>query len=166
MPLTFVPSFPTFPPEMAWMRQPTTNIPALVMNSQIAYLPADIDSRYARYNLPDHGTLLANLVRWAAGDRIGFQVQGAGLIDCHLYWQSNSLIVHLVNLTNEGAWRGPIDELIPVGPLQIRIKAPSDFHIRKVESLVSRTQPPLMNQQGWITVEVKQILDHEVLVLS
>jgi len=166
VPLTFVPSFPAFPPEMAWMRQPTTNIPALVINSKIAYLPADIDSRYARYNLPDHGTLLANLVRWAAGDRIGFQVQGAGLIDCHLYRQSNSLIVHLVNLTNEGAWRGPIDELIPVGPLQIRIKAPSDLHIRKVESLVSRTQPPLMNQQDWVSVEVKQILDHEVLVLS
>ena len=166
IPLTFVPSFPAFPPEMAWMRQPTTNIPALVINSKVAYLPADIDSRYARYNLPDHGTLLANLVRWAAGDRIGFQVQGAGLIDCHLYRQSNSLIVHLVNLTNEGAWRGPVDELIPVGPLQIRIKAPSDFHICKVESLVSRTQPPLMNQQDWVNVEVKQILDHEVLVLS
>src|SRR5256885_8199316 len=53
VPLTFVPSFPAFPPEMAWMRQPTTNIPALVINSKIAYLPADIDSRYARYNLPD-----------------------------------------------------------------------------------------------------------------
>src|SRR6266480_458858 len=92
--------------------------------------------------------------------------QAAGLIDCHLYRQSNSLIVHLVNLTNGGAWRGPIDELIPVGPLQMRIKAPSDLHIRKVESLVSRTQPPLMNQQDWVSVEVKQILDHEVLVLS
>lgn len=166
VPLTFVPSFPAFPPEAAWMREPKTNIPALVINSKVAYLPADIDSRYARYNLPDHGNLLANIVRWAAGDRIGFQVQGAGLIDCHLYRQSSSLIVHLVNLSNEGAWRGPIDEFIPVGPLLVRVKPPSDLPVRKVESLTSRTQPPLTNQQSWVSVEVKQIVDHEVLVLS
>src|SRR5262249_20380396 len=118
VPLTFVPAFPVFPPEMAWMRQPKTDIPALVLNSKVAYLPADIDTRYARNNMPDHGNLLANIVRWAAGDRIGFHVQGAGLIDCHLYRQAGSLIVHLVNLTNEGAWRGPVDELVPVGPFK------------------------------------------------
>src|SRR5262249_7175348 len=84
VPLTFVPAFPVFPPEMAWMRQPKTHIPAFVLNSKVAYLPADIDTRYARNNMPDHGNLLANIVRWAAGDRIGFHVQGAGLIDCHL----------------------------------------------------------------------------------
>lgn len=166
VPLTFVPSFPVFPPEAAWMRQPTTSIPALVLNSKVAYMPADIDSRYWRYNMPDHGNLLANIVRWAAGDRIGFHVEGAGLIDCHVYRQSTTLMVHLVNLTNEGAWRGPIDELVPIGPLKIRIKPPDEIHVRKVESLVSGTQPPLTNQQDWVSVEVKQIVDHEVLVLS
>ena len=37
---------------------------------RIAYLPADLDRRYARDNLPDHGDLLANLVRWAAGEAL------------------------------------------------------------------------------------------------
>lgn len=166
VPLVFVPSFPAFPPEAAWMRQPTSAIPAMVLNSKIAYLAADLDSRYARYNLPDHGNLLANIVRWAAADRIGFHVEGAGLIDCHLYRQFGSLIVHLVNLTNEGAWRGPIDELIPIGPLKVQIKPPSDLQIRTVESLVSRSEPSLINQQDWVSVEIKQIVDHEVLVLS
>jgi len=71
------------------MREPRTNIPALVLNSRnqsrIAYLPADIDSRYGRENLLDHAHLLANIVRWAVGDRIPLEVQGLGLIDCHLY---------------------------------------------------------------------------------
>ena len=32
MPLTFVPPFPTYPPETSWMRQPTTDIPGLVLS--------------------------------------------------------------------------------------------------------------------------------------
>jgi len=56
--------------------------------------------------------------------------------------------------------------LIPIGPLKVQIKPPSDLHVRNVESLVSRSQPPLTNQQDWVTVEIKQIVDHEVLVLS
>ena len=58
VPLTFVPPFPTYPPETAWMRQPTTDIPGLVLSergrARIAYMPADIDRRYAREHLPDH----------------------------------------------------------------------------------------------------------------
>lgn len=170
VPMTFVPAFPAFPPETAWMRQPKTDIPALALNqvggTKIAYLPADIDRRYARNNLPDHGNLLANIVRWAAGDQINFLLDGAGLIDCHLYRQPGALIVHIVNLTNEGAWRGPIDELISVGPFKMRIKLPSDLHVRAAESLVSATKPAISIQQGWATVEIKQVVDHEVLVLS
>jgi hypothetical protein len=29
-------------------------------------MPADLDRRFGRDNLPDHGDLLANLVRWAS----------------------------------------------------------------------------------------------------
>ena len=170
VPMTFVPAFPGFPPETAWMRQPKTDIPALALNqvggTKVAYLPADIDRRYARNNLPDHGNLLANVVRWAAGDQINFLLDGAGLIDCHLYRQPGAVIVHIVNLTNEGAWRGPIDELISVGPFKMRIKLPSDLHVRAAESLVSATKPAISIQQGWATVEIKQVVDHEVLVLS
>ena len=72
VPLTFVPPFPTYPPETAWMRQPTTDIPGLVLSergqSRVAYMPADIDRRYAGEHLPDHARLLANIVRWAAGE--------------------------------------------------------------------------------------------------
>ena len=72
--LTFVPSFPMFPPETAWMREPRTNIPGLILNesggSRVAYLPADIDRRFAIDNLPDHGDLLANLVRWAVAGQL------------------------------------------------------------------------------------------------
>jgi hypothetical protein len=170
IPLTFVPAFPVYPPETAWMRQPKTDIPGLVLNTaggrRVAYMPADIDRRYARTNLPDHGNLLANLVRWAAGGRIDLEVRGAGLIDCHVYRQPGRLILHLVNLSNEGTWRGPLDELIALGPIQVRIKTPQDVHGRNAQFLVSENKPAVTVRDGWAAFEVKSILDHEVVVVS
>lgn len=170
VPLTFVPPFPAFPPESAWMRQPKTNIPALVLNttggSRVAYLAADIDRRYARGNLPDHGDLLANLARWAIGERNPLAVRGPGFIDCHLYRQPRRLILHLVNLTNEGTWRGPLDELIAVGPFNIDLKLPQDVPGREIRCLVSGAKPKLQLRQTSVTFELKSILDHEVVVIG
>ena len=132
---------------------------------RIAFLPADLDRRFARDNLPDHGNLLANLVRWAAKDDIPLAVEGPGLIDCHLYRQPGRLILHLVNLTNAGTWRQPVHELIPVGPLQVRVKLPSGARGRSLHLLVSGQHVNPTISMGWSHFEVKSILDHEVAVL-
>jgi hypothetical protein len=170
VPLTFIPPFPIYPPETAWMREPRTEIPALILNSRnqsrIAYLAADIDSRYGRDNLPDHARLLANVVRWAVGDRMPLEVQGPGLIDCHLYRQAGRLILHLVNLSNEASWRAPMEELIPVGPIQVKVKLPEDVPGRSIQHLVSGIQMPLKPAKPWTSFEVRSIADHEVLVIS
>ena len=31
--MTFVPPFPIYPPETAWMREPKTDLPGLILNS-------------------------------------------------------------------------------------------------------------------------------------
>ena len=128
VPLTFVPAFPTYPPETSWMRQPTTDIPGLVLSahgaSRVAYMPADIDRRYAREHLPDHARLMANIVRWLADDTIPLTIEGTGLIDSHLYEQPGRTILHVVNLTSEATWRAPLDELIRVGPFKVTMPAP------------------------------------------
>jgi hypothetical protein len=97
---------------------------------------------------------------------IGLEVRGAGLIDSFLYSQTGRLILHLVNLTNEGTWRGPIDELIAVGPLQVRVKLPDDVHGRNAQFLVSPAKPVVTVRDGWASFEVKSILDHEVVVIG
>jgi hypothetical protein len=170
VPLTFIPAFPIYPPETSWMRQPKTDIPGMILNtrgnSRIAYLPADLDRRFGRDNLPDHANLLANVFRWTAAGRIPLEVQGAGLIDCHLYRQPGRLILHLVNLTNEGTWRAPLDELIAVGPLTVRVKLPDDVKGHGGQYLVSKGKPSVAVKQGWATFEVKSVLDHEVVVIG
>ncbi len=82
-----------------------TQFPALVLSERsglgrVVYLPASLDYAFAAHNLPDHGQLLANLVRWTAAGRLPLRVSGMGLVDCHLYQQSGRLILHIVNLHN------------------------------------------------------------------
>lgn len=170
--LTFIPPFPIYPPETAWMRISHTSLPALIVRelangSRIAYLAADIDRCYGRDNLPDHGNLLVNLVKWGIKDNIPLKVEGKGLIDCHLYHQDQQLILHVVNLTNSETWRGPVYELIPVGPFQvsIRISESSKYSVENVYSLVTKRNMQAQLNNNWINFDIPSILDHDVIVI-
>lgn len=167
--LTFIPGFPVYPPETSWMRQPNTDIPALVVRGterggRVAYVAADVDRRYARDLLPDHATLLANTVRWAAKGRLNLTVEGPGFVDCHLYRQQNRLILHVVNLTNTNAWRAPVDELTPAGPLKVRVRLPRGIRGVSARLLVRGTAAPVTVSKGWLAFTVPVIRDHEVVV--
>ncbi|MBS1660532.1 MAG: beta-galactosidase [Bacteroidetes bacterium] len=170
VPLTFIPQFPVYPPEKAWMREPRTDIPGLILReakgARIAFIPADLDRQYGRSNLPDHGNLLRNIVQWAAGDRIPLVVEGAGLIDCHLYRQPGRLTLHLVNLTNENTWRQSLDELITIGPFKVKVKLPAGIAGHNLRRLVAVGTLPATVSNGWCHFEIKSITDHEVIVLS
>jgi hypothetical protein len=171
VPLTYVPPFPTYPPETAWMREPRTDIAGLVLSERdgsgrVAFMPADIDRRYAVEHLPDHAQLLANVVRWAAADAMPIEVEGTGLLDCHLYRQPNRLILHLVNLTSEATWRAPLDELIKVGPFTVGVRLPTGMTRPIVKLLVSGRSTPVTDRNGMATFTIESILDHEVIVIG
>ena len=169
--LTFIPEFPIYPPETAWMREPKTEIPGLILNTlpsgaRIAFMPADIDRQYARYNLPDHGKLLENAVRWASKDSVPLKAESVGLIDCNLYHQPNRLILHVVNLTSAGTWRQPVDEFIPVGPVKIEIKLSDDVQGKKLKLLVSEEDISGEIKDGWVHFTIPSVTDHEVVVVT
>lgn len=169
--MTFIPEFPTGPPEDAWMRVKKTDIPGLIVNtlpngSRITFMPADLDRQFARYNLPDHGNLLENLIRWTSRDNIPLVIEGAGLIDCNLYRQSERLILHITNLISSGTWRGPIDEYIPIGPISVSVKLPQDVKGTNLLLLVSGQETSAISKDGWSRFKIKSILNHEVVVIS
>jgi hypothetical protein len=171
VPLTFVPPVPNMPVESAWMREPRTGIPGLLLREtaeggRVAYLPADIDRRFSRENQPDLGDLLANIVRWAAMDDVPLEVEGPGLIDAHLYGQGGRLVLHLVNLTSAGTWRAPVHELIPVGPFSVSVRLPADLGGSTVRSLVRDGPRGAVVDGGWIRFSVEPIADHDVLVIG
>jgi len=169
--MTFIPPFPIYPPETAWMREPRTDIPGLILNDtpgtgRVAFMPADLDRQFARYNLPDHGNLLANLIRWAVMDSIPLEVDCPGLIDCNIYLQQGRLILHIVNLTSAGTWRQPVDEFIAIGPANIRVRLPEDVNGRKVELLVSGERIAHTINNRWVHFRVNSILDHELALIT
>ena len=169
--LTFVPPRPAFPPEAVWSLKTTTDLAGLVVSEhagagRVAYVAADLDRRYARDNIGDTGNLLANLVRWVAQDDIPLSVEGPGLLDCHLYRQPGRVVLHVVNLTNEGTWRGPIDELIPVGPIRVAVRVPEEVRANHARLLVAGTGVTIANDGRWARFEVGSITDHEVAVIE
>lgn len=171
VPLTFVPPVPVNPVEAVWMREPRTEIPGLVLREhaaggRVAYLAADLDRRFAREYLPDQGDLLANVARWAVKGDVPVSVEGAGLIDCHLYRQRGRRVLHLVNLTSAGTWRTPVHELIKVGPLRVRVRLDADMAGAAVRSLVRGGSVAARLEGGWCEFEVEGILDHEVVVIG
>jgi len=143
---------------------------------RVVYLAASLDHAFGKHNLPDHGQLLANLVRWAAADRIPLQVTGTGLVDCHLYvtasgsggfhGQEQQLVLHLVNLSHPGAWRPPLHELIAVGPFEVVVQHPKAMTGASVRCLVSYQATALAIVDGWAHFCVERIVDHEVVVVD
>ncbi len=171
VPLTFVPPIRASSVEGAWIREPSTAIPGLVLSDpggrgRVAYLPADLDRRFSREYLPDHGDLLANLVRWAVRDDVPLRVEGPGLVDCQLYRQPGRLILHVVNLTNAGTWRTPVHELILVGPWRMGWRLPEGVRGGTLRRLVAGGSLPVEVRDGWAHCEVPPVTDHEVLVFE
>lgn len=169
--MTFIPVCPTMPPEDAWMRIKKTDIQGLIINSmtsgsRIAFMPADIDRQFARNNYPDHGNLLANIIRWVSKEEVPLVVQGAGLVDCNLYHQPGRMILHISNLISAGTWRGPIDEYIPIGPLTIKVKLLNDVPGRNLRMLVSGGKLSSSVRDGWCQFKINSILNHEVIVIG
>jgi hypothetical protein len=169
--VTYVPPVPSSPPETVWMRTPRTEIPGVVVNEsapgRVVYFAADIDRRFAADNFPDHGDLLANAVRWAGGSSIPLEVRGAGLINCELYRQENRMILHLVNLTSAGTWRAPVEELIGIGPLQVRVRVGGTGSSARISRLVAGGASTSAKVDGeWAAFEIDRVVDHEVVVIT
>ena len=169
--MTFVPQFPIYPPETAWMREPVTDIPGLIINNlpsggRVIFMPADIDRQFGRYNLPDHGNLLANSARWASKGNIPLKVDSPGLIDCNIYSQPGNIIIHIVNLTSAGTWRQPVDEYIPVGPVRVRVRLSEDVKGNIVRLLVNDKEIPAVSDKKWAEFTIPMITDHELVIIS
>jgi hypothetical protein len=168
-PLTFIPPFPIYPPETAWMRTPASSLPALVLNEagaqgKVAYLPADLDTTFGRHQLPDHARLLANLVRWSANDQMPIEVSGTGFLDCRLYQQQDRKILHIVNLSGFETSQAPAYEYYPAGPVEVRLA--TERRSSQVKMLVADEVQDVVARDGSVCITIDSIADHEVLVIE
>lgn len=169
-PVTLIPTYPDLPMEDVYPRVAHTSTRELYLRefgaSRIAYIPWDIDRTFWDVLSPDHGRLLTNVVRWALNEPSPVEVEGPGLVDVSIWRQAGSITVHLVNLTNPMMMKGPIREIIPVGPQRVRVRLPPGRSARHVRLLTAGTTPALETVDGTLTLTVPSIDVHEVVAID
>ena len=109
------------------------------------------------------------MIRWATNESPPVEVEGPGVIDVTVWRQRESMTVHLVNLTNPMMMKGPLREIIPIGPLSVRIRLPPATRTRRVQLLTARTTPRTEfapGDNGVLIVTVPSVDVHEVVAID
>jgi len=169
-PVTLIPSYPDLPMEDVYPRVPRTETRELYLRdlgrSRVVYVPWDIDRTFWEVMCVDHGRLLKNAVAWAANEPPPVEIGGRGVVDVAVWRQRGSMTVHLVNLTNPMMMKGPLREVVPVGPLTARIRIPAGTRATKVQLLTAGTAPRVEEAAGLLTVTVPSVDVHEVIAID
>jgi hypothetical protein len=169
-PLTLIPAYPDLPMEDVYPRVPRTDTRELyvreVGGSRVAYFPWDIDRAFWEVMSVDHLRLLQNTIAWAANEPPPVEVEGPGVLDVTAWRQRDSMTVHLVNLTNPMMMKGPLREVMPVGPLRVRVRLPTGFRARRVQLLTAGTSPVARQTDGRVDVTVHSVAVHEVIAID
>jgi hypothetical protein len=169
-PLMTVPTYPDLPMEEVYVRDTTAVIPGVMIHSsgsgRVVYFPWDIDRTFWEIMCQDHGIVLANAVRWAANEEQPLRVEGPGVLDVALWKQQSSVTVHLVNLSNPMMMKGPLREILPVGPQKVRVKLPEGAKARNVRFLVGEAKAQWRQSGAWIETTTLPIALHEVVAID
>lgn len=169
-PVTLIPSYPDLPMEDVYPRVLHTDSRELYLRdlgaSRVAYVPWDINRTFWEVMSVDHGRLLRNLVAWAANEPPPAVVEGPGLLDVTVWRQRQSMTVHLVNLTNPMMMKGPLREILPTGPLQVRVRVPADTKAASVRLLTAGVTPRVDRRGTTLTVSIPSVEVHEVVAID
>jgi hypothetical protein len=169
-PITLVPSYPDLPMEDVYPRVARTSTRELYLReiggSRVAYVPWDISRTFWDVLAPDHGRLLRNLVRWTMNEPQPVEIDGPGLLDVTIWRQRTSMTVHLVNLTNPMMMKGPIREVLPVGPLRVRVRMPGGLEPRGIHLLTAGSSLPVEQSGNVLSLTVPSVGVHEVVAID
>jgi hypothetical protein len=169
-PLTLIPTYPDLPMEDVYPRVARTTTRELYLRevgrSRVVYIPWDIDRTFWEVMCVDHLRLIRNAIEWAANETPPVAVEGPGLLDVTVWRQRDSMTVHLVNLTNPMMMKGPLREVLPVGPQRVRIRLPEGVRPRRVHLLTAGTTLNPAVTAGICTVTVPSVDVHEVIAID
>jgi hypothetical protein len=169
-PLTLIPTYPDLPMEDVYPRVGHTSTRELYLRdlgrSRVVYIPWDIDRTFWEVMCVDHLRLLRNAIEWAVNETPSVAVEGPGVLDVTVWRQRDSMTVHLVNLTNSMMMKGPLREVIPVGPQRVRVRLPDGTTPRKVHLLTAGTTLNARTAGGVCSVTVPSVDVHEVIAID
>ena len=165
-PLTVVPTYPDLPMEAVFPRPVTSQDPGVFLQQigrgKVVYFPFDLDRTFWEVLDVDHGKLLRNAVLWASGEPQPLTVKGPGFVDVSIWRQKRSMTVHVVNLTNPMAMKGPIREIIPLSRLELSAAVPAGGRLGKAHLLVAGKELIYKQEGDRIQFDIPSIELHEV----
>jgi hypothetical protein len=88
------------------------------------------------------------------------------MFDVTVWRQKDSMTVHLVNLTNPMAMRPNYHELIPSPPQAVRVQLSKGAKASRAHLLVAGTSPKFEQANGYVSLTVPSVLDHEVIAID
>jgi hypothetical protein len=168
-PFTLIPTYPDLPMEKVYPRVPQTDVSCLYLRQpagRVAYFPFDIDRTFWEVLSEDHLKVLRNTILWANNEAPIVEVDGPGFLDVTAWRNSGSITIHLVNLTNPMAMKGPYRDFFPVGPHIVRLRLPSDVHAKRARLLAADKDIAFEHSGTTISITVPSILDHEVVAID
>jgi hypothetical protein len=156
--------------EEVFPRVPKTDIPEVFVREtgkgRVVYFPWDIDRTFWEVLSVDHAKLLRNAVVWAANEPQPVTVTGPGVLDVTVWKQASSLTVHLVNLTNPMMMKGPLREFLSIPPQNVSVRLPDGAKAKQVHLLASGVTPRVQESNGFLTLTIPSIVDHEVIAID
>jgi hypothetical protein len=167
-PFTLIPSYPDLPMEKVFPRTGKTEISCLYLRKaggRVAYFPFDIDRTFWEVLSGDHLKVMRNTVRWANMEEPVVDVDGPGLLDVTAWRNKSWVTIHLVNLTNPMAMKGPYRDFFPVGPHTIKLNLPGNLQAKEARLLVADRSVEMARSGSELTIIVPSILDHEVVAV-
>jgi hypothetical protein len=169
-PLAVVPSYPDLPMEEVFARPAKTAEAGVFLGQigrgRVVYFPWDVDRTFWDVLDVDHGKLMRNAVLWATNEHPPVSVKGPGIVDLAVWTQSQSMTVHLVNLTNPMMMQGPLREIVPIPGQQMRVRVPAGRRVIAARLLAARREVPYKEVNGAVELEVPSIGLHEVVALD
>lgn len=170
LPLRLIRSYPELPAEMAYPREPVSDVPMAYARScgkgRAVYFPFNLDQMFWEDSVRDHLNLLRNAVAWATGEPQPMIVKGAGLVDVSYWQQENSLAAHLVNLNNPSTMTGFMHETVPIGPFEVSLELPAGARARRVRLLEAEQDAKVKREGNRLVVDVPRLSIHEVIAVD
>jgi hypothetical protein len=167
--LTVVPSYPAYPPELAYTDQPSTDHPAMVTRekggSRVVYFAADVERTCWQTGHNDLIQLQHNAIRWLLRGRESLRLTGDGLVEAFAYKTEPGYAVHVLNYNNPNLHRGWIRKHYPVGAQTVRMEIPAQAEVGTVTLLRAERDVPFALRDGILEFEIPSVTDYEVAAI-
>ena len=168
-PLTVVPGYPAYPPELSYPPQSHTTEPAVVIResgkSRTVYFPGDIERTMWKSGHTDLARLLQNTVRWLLDGDHPVTVEGQGLVENFAWETEPGWAVHILNYTNPAAHGGWIREFFPIGEQNVRVRLSGNRVPTRVELLRAESDVPFQVNNGYLEFTVPKVVDYEIAAI-